>query len=205
MYLCVPAIDVVLRAFTALFAGQSAATSVRNKVSAIKARQIVHDAPWLAGTQLSTILNSVNNLAPSHACQPKYAAVWAIATTAFWGQCCLGELLSTTRPRFGALGSLHIHPSTCTHPTQLHLPWTKAAGRAGVTIPLPSQFGPSNLAHALRSHFIINPPTPSIPLFYFERNGIKEASLQSATGYGAMQTFHAYPDTLFASEEPLNS
>ena len=87
----------------------------QNRISALKAWHTAHNVEWKGSTQLQYVLNGVHNLAPGTSRRPPRppinatmliklvqvldlnspldAAIAACATTAFWGQCRLGELL----------------------------------------------------------------------------------------------------------------
>ena len=113
-----PADEFVLCAFAASSAGKHSGNTPRARLSAIKAWHLAHNMEWKGSSRLRYVLNGVSNLAPgtSH-CPPRPpinakmltelvtclnlgapldAVIAACATSAFWGQCCLGELLPPT-------------------------------------------------------------------------------------------------------------
>jgi hypothetical protein len=116
--LCFPAGEFILCAFAASSIGKHSGNTARAHLSALKAWHIVHNMEWKGSTRLRHVLNGVRNLAPRHSRRPPRplinaimpsqlvenldlnflldAAVAACVTTAFWGQCRLGELLPSS-------------------------------------------------------------------------------------------------------------
>jgi hypothetical protein len=114
-----PADEFVLCAFAASSAGVHARSTPRNRLSALKAWHLAHNIEWRGSSRLRYVLNGVHNLAPRNSRRPPRppvnasmitqlverlnpsspldVAIAACATTAFWGQCRLGELLPTSR------------------------------------------------------------------------------------------------------------
>ena len=113
-----PADEFVLCAFAASSAGIHSRSTPRNRLSALKAWHIAHNVEWKGSPRLRYVLSGVHNLAPRGSrrppCPPINATmllqlvehldlnspldvvIAACATTAFWGQCCLGELLPSS-------------------------------------------------------------------------------------------------------------
>ena len=113
-----PADEFVLCVFAASSIRKHSCSTPRNHLSALKAWHIAHNMEWKGSSRLCYVLNSVHNLAPRSSKHPPHpplnakmisqlvqhldlsspldAAVAACATTAFWGQCHLGELLPAT-------------------------------------------------------------------------------------------------------------
>jgi hypothetical protein len=113
-----PADEFVLCAFAASSARIHARTTPQNRLSALKAWHLTHNMEWKGSSRLRYVLNGVHNLTPRNSKRPPRppvnatmiaqlvehlnlnspldAAVAACATTAFWGQCRLGELLLTS-------------------------------------------------------------------------------------------------------------
>jgi hypothetical protein len=181
LQLRLPASELLLCAFAASNAGISSGNTVRNHISALKAWHYIHDVEWRGSTRLHLVLRGVKNLTPLSSKrlprspidskmltmlvrgldlhEPQDAAIAACASTAFWGQCRLGELLGTSHTDF----------STSSRPARtnlrrsnqdmssyiLHLPCTKT-NRHGDDAVLVEQSGITNPSHLLRSHFKIN-------------------------------------------------
>jgi hypothetical protein len=114
-----PADEFVLCAFAASSFGRHAGGTPRARLSALKAWHVAHNVEWKGSPRLRYVFNGVHNVAPrttrrpirppinvkmlSQLVQnlnpdtPLDAAVTACATTAFWGQCRLGELLPSSK------------------------------------------------------------------------------------------------------------
>ena len=110
-----PADEFVLCAFVASSMRRHSVNTPHNRLAALKAWHVVHNMEWKGSSRLRYVLNGVHNLAPdSSRCLPRPpvnaimisqlvqrldpnspvdVAVAAGATTAFWGQGRLGELL----------------------------------------------------------------------------------------------------------------
>jgi hypothetical protein len=192
-----PADEFVLCAFAASSAGIHARTTPRNRLSALKAWHLAHNLEWRGSSRLRYVLNGVHNLAPrssrrpprppvnasmltqliSHLnlASPLDIAVAACATTAFWGQCRLGELLpissnpipSTPLPtRSGFKRSLR-NPLSCI----IRLPCTKTH-RHGQDVVLVDQRADINPITLLKRHLRINDIPNDTHLFsYTSTNG----------------------------------
>jgi hypothetical protein len=113
-----PAHEFILCAFAASSFGRHAGGTPRSRLSALKAWHAAHNVEWNGSSRLRYVLNGVHNHAPGSSKRPPRppitakmlsqlvtkldlnspldAAVAACATTAFWGQCRLGELLPTS-------------------------------------------------------------------------------------------------------------
>ena len=190
-----PADEFVLCAFAASSAGKHSRSTPRNRLSALKAWHIAHNMEWKGSSRLRYVLNGVHNLTPgSSRCPPRPpvnakmisqlvqrldpnspldAAVAACATTAFWGQCRLGELLpassssllSTPFPiRSGFRRSLR-NPQSCL----LHLPRTKTH-RHGQEIVLVDQCASINPLSLLKKHLRLNGVPNNTHIFSFTSN-----------------------------------
>jgi hypothetical protein len=91
---------------------------------------------------------------------PLQATVFATATIAFWGQCCLGELLGTSR----CVHNPRTLPSRCSlasTPKQgtsilLNLLFTKMSGVRGQDVMIPQQTRPADPIQALVNLFKVN-------------------------------------------------
>lgn len=190
-----PADEFVLCAFAASSAGIHARTTPRGRLSALKAWHIAHNMEWKGSPRLRYVLNGVHNLAPRGSRRPPRppvtatmilrliehldlnspldAAVAACATTAFWGQCRLGELLPSSSPdvlstpfplRSGFKRSVH-NPLSCI----VHLPRTKTHHH-GQDVVLVEQSIPSNPITLLKRHLRINNLPNDSLLFSFTSN-----------------------------------
>jgi hypothetical protein len=116
-------------------AGVHSRSTPHNHLSALKAWHIAHNVEWKGSSRLQYVLNGVHNLAPRGSRRPPHppinatmitqlidhldfsnpldVAVAACATTAFWGQCHLGELLpSSTSALLSTVGPMGpvFHP-----------------------------------------------------------------------------------------------
>jgi hypothetical protein len=193
-----PADEFVLCAFAVSSAGLHSRSTPRNCLSALKAWHVAHNMEWKGSIRLRYVLNGVHNLAPQGSKRsprppvnatmiqqliehldlkdPLDVAIAACATTAFWGQCRLGELLpsssatllSTHFPvRSGFKRSLH-NPSSCI----IHLPRTKTHHH-GQDVVLVDQRAPINPISLLKRHLRVNGiPNDSHLFSYISVNGI---------------------------------
>jgi hypothetical protein len=176
-----PADEFVLCAFAASSIGRHTRSTPSNRLSALKAWHIAHNLEWKGSSRLRYVLNGVHNLAPSSARRPPRppinakmvsqllehldpnssldVAIAACATTAFWGQCRLGELLppsssvllSTSLPTRAAFKKSPRNP----HAFVLHLPSTKTH-RHGQDVVLVSQKPPFNPISLMCRHLQVN-------------------------------------------------
>jgi hypothetical protein len=191
-----PADEFVLCAFAASSAGIHAGSTPRARLSALKAWHVAHNLQWKGSPRLRYVLNGVHNLAPRSSRRPPRppitakmisqlverldldspldAAVAACATTAFWGQCRLGELLPSsfsdslvtpfpTRSSFKR--SVHS-PLSCI----LHLPRTKTHHH-GQDVVLVDQPIPSNPITLLKRQLRINNLSNDSHLFSYASSG----------------------------------
>lgn len=193
-----PADEFVLCAFAASSAGIHARTTPRGRLSALKAWHTAHNMEWKGSPRLRYVLNGVHNLAPRGSRRPPRppvtatmisllveqldlnspldVAVAACATTAFWGQCRLGELLPSSRSdvlstpfplRSGFKRSVH-NPLSCI----IHLPRTKTHHH-GQDVVLVDQSIPSNPIALLKRHLRINNlPNDSHLFSYTSESGL---------------------------------
>jgi hypothetical protein len=176
-----PADEFILCAFAASSAGIHSRSTPRNRLSALKAWHIAHNVEWKGSSRLRYVLNGVHNLAPRGSKRrlrppvnatmitqlverldpndPLDVAVATCATTAFWGQCRLGELLPSsssvllTTPfptRSGFKRSLR-NPHSCI----IHLPCTKTHSH-GQEVVLVDQRTAINPIRLLKKHLQVN-------------------------------------------------
>jgi hypothetical protein len=176
-----PADEFVLCAFAASSIRKHTRSTPSNRLSALKAWHIAHNLEWKGSSRLRYVLNGVHNLAPSSAKRPLRppinakmisqllehldldspldVAVAACATTAFWGQCRLGELLpSSLSPLVSTLFPTRVDFKRSLrnpHSFILRLPRTKTH-RHGQDVILVSQKPPSNPISLLCKHLLVN-------------------------------------------------
>jgi hypothetical protein len=192
-----PADEFILCAFAASSAGKHSGSTPRSRLSALKAWHIAHNIEWKGSTRLRYVLNGVHNLAPGSSRRPPRppinatmlsqlvesldtgspfdAAVAACATTAFWGQCRLGELLPSSAPcptplptRSNFKRSLR-NPDSCL----LRLPRTKTHHH-GQDIVLVDQRFPINPISLLKNHLRVNKIPSNSPIFsYITEDGLR--------------------------------
>lgn len=191
-HLRLPADEFILCAFAASSAGRHAGSTARNRIAALKAWHVIHDADWNGGKRLHYVLNGVENLAPDSAKRtprlpvnasmvsklvthlnlhnPLDAAVAACASVAFWGQCRLGELLPTASSNLTTTAvPARSNLKTSLRNNQsllLHLPRTKTC-RRGETIALTEQRGPTNPHQLIHNQLQVNNLSNQLPLFAY--------------------------------------
>jgi hypothetical protein len=194
-----PADEFVLCAFAASSVGKHSGNTARARLSALKAWHIAHNMEWKGSTRLRHVLNGVRNLAPGHSRRPPRppinakmlsqlvenldltspldAAVAACATTAFWGQCRLGELLpssvaaslSTSLPTRADFKRSLRNSQSCI----LHLPKTKTHHQ-GHDVVLVDQRAPIDPIVSLKVHLRVNGVPRDKPIFsYLSPDGIQ--------------------------------
>ena len=184
-----PANKFVLCAFTASSIKKH---SRSNRLSALKAWHIAHNMEWKGSSRLWYVLNGVHNLAPGSSKRPPHppvnanmisqlvqhldpsspldAVVAACATTAFWGQCRLGELLpatsssllSTLFPTCSGFRRSSRNPHSCI----LHLPRMKTHHH-GQDIVLVDQCASINPISLLKRHLHLSSVPDNAHIFSF--------------------------------------
>jgi hypothetical protein len=187
-----PADEFILCAFAASSFGRHAGGTPRSRLSALRAWHIAHNVEWKGSSRLRYVLNGVHNHAPgSSRCPPRPpitatmlsqlvarldlnspldAAVAACATTAFWGQCRLGELLPisssplliATLPTRSDFKRSLKNLDSCI----LHLPTTKT-NRCGEDVVLVDQRFPINPISLLKNHIRINKVQSTTHIFSY--------------------------------------
>lgn len=191
-----PADEFVLCAFAASSVRKHSRSTPRNRLSALKAWHIAHNMEWKGSSRLRYVLNGVHNLAPRRSRRPPRppvnakmisqlvqhldpdspldAVVAACATSAFWGQCRLGELLPaalssfnpTLFPTRSKFGKSRRNP----HSYILRLPRTKTH-RHGQDVVLVDQCAALNPISLLKKHFRVNNVPNDAYLFSYTSNG----------------------------------
>ncbi|ETW85319.1 hypothetical protein HETIRDRAFT_414354 [Heterobasidion irregulare TC 32-1] len=184
--------DVILYFISAL-TGDYAAGTIKNYLAGIRAWHIIHRMPWtLEDDQIEVMIRSAKTMAPVASkrrqrelytpsiliaikkelalSDPLDAAVWACATSLFYGAARVGEL---TIPKLGAFDpELHLQRSSITYKasrngdevTELFIPHTKT-NKAGEAIYWAQQNDKSDPHAALSNHLFINNPRPGEHLF----------------------------------------
>ena len=194
-----PADEFVLCAFAASSFGRHTGGTPRSRISALKAWHVAHNVEWKGSARLRYVLNGVHNFAPRSSRQaprppvtrrmlsqllrrldinsPLDGAVAACATTAFWGQCRLGELLpSSSQPSPPLLLPTRSHfkrsvrnPQSCI----LRLPTTKTH-RHGQDVVLVDQEPPINPITLLKHHVRLNDVQGNAHIFSYKTpNGVQ--------------------------------
>ena len=187
-----PADEFILCAYAASDASKISANMIQNRITGLKAWHNAHNAPWNGSLHLQVVLNGAKNMTPSSSklpprppitiamlcllahhldlTQPRDVAILACALIAFWGQCRLGELLSSSSADL----------STNSKPSRAHfkcslldriahtlfLPQTKT-NRNGERIVLLKQNSSTDPISALCSHLSANNLEDNLPLFAF--------------------------------------
>ncbi|KAG2737982.1 hypothetical protein P692DRAFT_20883038 [Suillus brevipes Sb2] len=188
-----PASEHLLCAFAASRIGVLAGSTIQSHMSALKVWHSYHNVPWKGAVHLRLVLSGVANRAPSSSLQPPRPPVTramvlilasklnladpfdccclTTATSAFWGQLRLGEVLSPWQSSFP---TSHIacreHLSSAISQggsRKLHLPFTKVKKNCGEDIVLCHQQDNSDPIHALEHHLRLNDFPLNMPLFCY--------------------------------------
>ncbi|KAJ7749078.1 hypothetical protein DFH07DRAFT_746906 [Mycena maculata] len=191
-----PASEFLLCAFAASFAGSLASSTVENKLNGVRAWHIINNVEYKGSLRLNYVMKGVANLAPDalpprppitlemlrllydhlDLSGPFDAAVFCAAVVAFWCQCRLGELFSTTERSFNpklipSVSDL-APPCTTAGSRLLRLPCTKTKRTRGESTFLSKQKGFSDPVDAVDHHLSANQLQASDPLFsYCTANG----------------------------------
>ncbi|GLB45192.1 putative DNA breaking-rejoining enzyme [Lyophyllum shimeji] len=195
-----PASPTLLATFCASWAGFVARDTVDNWMSGLRFWHIFHGADWHGDhLLLSAVKKGVANMAPESSKRPPRppvtlehmhalfrgldlsnsldAAVWAVASVAFWCCCRLGELVvpscvkfdpafhasrASANPRFSSV------TGGCEY-ASFRVPWTKTTNRKGATITVTDNGEILSPYLALKHHLDANAGLPAnAPLFAFE-------------------------------------
>ena len=166
--------------------------TIQNQLTSLKAWHNAHNATWKGGVHLCVIVNGTKNMAPSSSklppqlpititvlqllidnldlTEPMDAAIAVCALIAFWGQCWLGELLSSSSTNLSVTSKparVHFTCFLCNHNTHtLLLPQTKIK-QAGEKIVLTSQLGSLNPISCIKAHLLTNKLANGLPLLAF--------------------------------------
>jgi hypothetical protein len=187
-----PADEFILCAFAASSIRRHTKSTPSSRLSALKAWHIAHNMEWKGSSRLRYVLNGVHNLAPGHSRRPLRppinakmisqllehldldspldVAVAACATTAFWGQCRLGELLPSSQVSLQTtpfpIRSGFQRSTRNTHSFTLQLPRTKTH-RHGQEVVLVSQRPAVNPIALLHKHLLVNDMPGDTHLFSY--------------------------------------
>lgn len=199
-----PADKHILQSFIMLSSGEIGESKVNNVMAALAMWHHIHDLPWVG--REDPLVNKLKKLAIAQApadtvrpprppvtldhllalrklldivTSPFDAAVWALATSAFWGTCRLGELTSPSlndkEPSHRATrGSSRLKWTTKTQGgkpvtvgAQWFIPWTKTTKHVGATISISHWPHDSSPLPALANHLLRNKLPPEATLFAY--------------------------------------
>lgn len=188
-----PASEHLLCAFASSRLGTVAGSTVQSHISALKAWHAYRNAPWKGAIRLKLVLNGVSNRAPHSSLLPPRPPVTramlvvlasnlsptdpfdccclAAATSAFWGQLRLGEILSpweSSYPSAHITCRLHLSdPINSNGSRKLHLPFTKVRKNKGEEVILCRQRDSSDPIVAIEHHLRFSILSPNHPLFSY--------------------------------------
>ncbi|KAF6753337.1 hypothetical protein DFP72DRAFT_814388 [Ephemerocybe angulata] len=183
-----PASSYLLSSFAASHAGKVSESCIDGWLSSLHAWHTINNAPWNGGSAFVTqVKKGAAKMAPPprpprmpvtighmsalqsrlDMSRPFDAAVWAVATCAFWGSCRLGELTtefenyvdpkkSVTRVSYNSASSLGPIVGGS---VSFRIPWTKTTRNEGATL---SIVGPDSLSpfHAMNNHLGLTADAP---------------------------------------------
>ncbi|QRV80639.1 site specific recombinase, phage integrase family protein [Ceratobasidium sp. AG-Ba] len=189
-----PADEKIICAFTASMYAKKSGQTASGLLSGLKTWHELHDLPWNGGRRQQIILKGIAIAAPKNSHREKRvpitielmkllvssldlktgfdAAVWAGASSLFWGQGRSGEFFGTSRLSHKG----EIHPSRSSikwsknqDSFTIDLPRTKTNRINGQTILLLEQADPLSPIKAMQNHLSINNCLDSDHLFAFQR------------------------------------
>lgn len=180
-----PASDDLLASFVTYLSSykHTSPSRVCSALAGVRAMHILHIAPWNTGILTSTAISGATRLyktpkLPLHNKVtldmlqhlhngltlniPFDCAVWTAALVAFWCQCRLGELLSSSRtifdPSLTPSAINYIPSSTAHHSATLTLPSTKTSQTQAVAVTVPRESLPFCPITTINSLLALNPP-----------------------------------------------
>lgn len=167
----------LLCSFAASMAGLRAGGTASAKIAGLRAWHIQNALPWMGSLRLKYTLKSTKNLQPPESkkdtwppvsCEMlqaiwskldltalKDTCIWAIATTLFWAQICMGEICPRTEKNFDVTRTTtwdHFGLPNVTGTQSLHLPHTKWGGTKGETVMVTCQRNEYDPIMALTNH-----------------------------------------------------
>ncbi|CAK5271142.1 unnamed protein product [Mycena citricolor] len=196
-----PAKEDTLCSYALEYAGEKAGVTIRGAVAAMKVWHIMDSFPWHGGARLNACMKAAENLTPDSLRLPERppitykmleqldvhlderdpldVVVLAAATSMFWGQLRMGEVLSKTQLSYEADSiSLRKHLSKALLLAGSHrifLPRTKTKGSKGDIVVLCCQDDRTDPIKALTAYINLNQPPNLCPLFSFQdkKNALK--------------------------------
>ncbi|KAF7319948.1 hypothetical protein MKEN_00778600 [Mycena kentingensis (nom. inval.)] len=193
-----PASNILLSAFISHHVGTVSGEAVKNWLSGLKAWHDTNGAPWNGGERWVQLARRTANKLGSgfkrdqrgpvtlehlqalrtalDLNKPFDAAVWAAATSAFWGCRRLGEVTVPSAQKFDPKYHVtrnatiqRVNPNSDESGTSIRIPWTKSTKERGGMILLSDR--PDELCphEALENHKRVNASVPGdAPLFAYE-------------------------------------
>ena len=196
-----PAGELLLATFAASLMGKMAGATIQNKITAVKAWHTQQNATWNGGNLLAYVLKGLERATPEVSKQtrrppvtaamlkqlyeelnhedPRDVAVYAVATTAFYGQLRLGEICAKREAYSTYNSKTHSTlkdlrpPHTRAGSRMLVIPWTKVKRTRGEEVAVTRQRGRTDPIAALDRHLKVNKITdPRMALIsYTTANG----------------------------------
>lgn len=206
-----PALEDLLSAFATVMAASKVGKPMLDSwLSGLATWHSIHGFPWYGGRGLRLTKTAVAKLAPASSIRAKQppvtiehmhtlrlglnlansfdSAVWALATTAFWSCCCLGELTIPSANGFDP--ARHVAQSAkVTFKTLpggqksavFHIPWSKTTHEQGADIVITANNDISDPYAALMHHVSVNmgntTSSSTVPLFSYKIGGGKMAPM----------------------------
>jgi hypothetical protein len=193
-----PASDFLLASFIASWAGKVAATTAQNWLAGLHFWHNLHGAPWFGHSILRSASAGLAKVVPESSKRPRRppvtlehmhalfrgldlsnafdASVFAVACTAFWSCCRLGELIIVSTSSFDP--SRHVSrsssfirrsPSDGVKYSVLHIPWTKTSHIEGADVIISNLDDITNAFTAINHHLTANATVPlDAPFFAYE-------------------------------------
>jgi hypothetical protein len=193
-----PASDFLLASFIASWAGKVAATTAQNWLAGLHFWHNLHGAPWFGHSILRSATAGLAKVVPESSKRPRRppvtlehmhalfrgldlsnafdASVFAVACTAFWSCCRLGELIIVNANSFDP--SRHVSRSssfTRRIPPEgvkysvLHIPWTKTSHVDSADVIISNLDDITNAFTAMNHHLTANATVPPhAPFFAYE-------------------------------------
>ncbi|KAG1857315.1 DNA breaking-rejoining enzyme [Suillus subalutaceus] len=176
-----PASDFLLASFIASWAGKVAAMTAQNWLASLHFWHNLHGAPWFGHSILRLATAGLAKVVPdsldlSNAFD---ASVFAVACTAFWSCCRLGELILVSTSSFDP--ACHVSrsssftrcsPSDGVKYSVLQIPWTKTSHIEGADVIISNLDDITNAFTAINHHLAANITVPmDAPFFAYETAG----------------------------------